>query len=71
MSKFGLFTLVSSSSGDWIGLYHDGKLITEGHSLSGREVLGLLGFKVEEKEAQEDWLEERGNLPQLLKDVKF
>jgi hypothetical protein len=71
MNKFGLFTIVSSSSGDWDGLYHDGKLVTEGHSLSVREVLTLLGFRVEEKEASEGWLEDHGSLPKNLKDVQF
>jgi hypothetical protein len=63
--------IVSSSSGDWSGLYKDGKLLIEDHSLRASEVLEVLGFEVERKEAEENWLEERGNLPKLLKDVKF
>jgi hypothetical protein len=65
------FVIVGSSSGDWYGLYRDGKLLTEGHSLDVEEVLSLLGFDVSQKEAAEDWLEDRGDLPKKLKDVKF
>jgi hypothetical protein len=63
--------MVSSSSGDWEGLYVDGVLFSEGHSLSSREVLSAAGIKLEEKNAAEGWLEEQGCLPTKLKDVKF
>ena len=65
------FVIVSSSSGDWEGLYKDGVLVTEGHSISNRDIFANLGVSVQEKEAAEGWLEERGNLPKNLSDVEF
>lgn len=35
-------TLVSGDDGDWIGMYVDGELKAEGHSLSERRVLEVL-----------------------------
>lgn len=63
--------MVSSSSGDWYGLYKDGKLVMEDHELSASQVLNALGIVIEHREAKEDWVENRGNFPVLLKDVKF
>jgi hypothetical protein len=44
MSKI---TLVASDDGDWIGLYKDGVLEAEGHSLNERQVLEALGIPYE------------------------
>ncbi len=37
--------IVSDAGGDWEGLYVNGRLMTEGHSLSVHEVLGVLGIE--------------------------
>ncbi len=37
--------LVECESGDWIGMYVDGKLKEEGHSLRPTDVLDALGVK--------------------------
>lgn len=58
--------LVSSFDGDWEGIYVDGKLKAEGHSLRADEILTAVGIKAEEKEAEID-----GCLPPELKKVKF
>lgn len=34
---------------DWTGLYIDGKLIIEGHSIRARDVVEALGYKYESK----------------------
>lgn len=62
------YTFVQSD--DWEGLYYQGNLIAEGHSLNARDVLDALDFRYNTKEANPNWLEERGDLPKLLKDVK-
>jgi hypothetical protein len=51
-----------SGGGDWVGLYVDGKLITEGHSISEEEMVRLLLPKADIKTlyGSED-LEEYGN----------
>jgi hypothetical protein len=65
------FTIVSSSSGDWEGLYKNNTLLIEDHTLNVQHVLKVLGIKVIEKCAEEEWLENRGRLPNHLSDVKF
>jgi len=54
------FTLVSSDQGDWIGLYRDGVLLNEGHSLSPREVLDALGLENESVEWGEEEFAKHG-----------
>ncbi len=39
--------IVSNDSGDWEGIYINGRLAAEGHSLTVYEVLGLLGIACE------------------------
>lgn len=56
---------------DWSGLYINGELKDEGHSLRVSEVLEILGFKVETFEADYDWLEEMGSLPKKFSQVKI
>jgi hypothetical protein len=55
---------------DWIGLYLDGKLVEEGHSLEPFHVLDALGIKHTYHAADIDWLHEEGCLPERLDDVK-
>lgn len=68
MSKIAL---VTSSDGDWEGLYVDGLLASEDHSIPARVVLGqLLRFGVTvnefiELEVDEKWLD-GGTLPELF-----
>jgi hypothetical protein len=52
--------LLKSGAGDWIGLYVDGKLKMEGHSLRLEDVLESIGIKAEAIEGSE-YLEEFGN----------
>ena len=61
---------------DWKGLYIDGKLAYENHSIDLQTFLWVLeknGIRldVECKDCDEDWLEHRGNLPKDLKEVRF
>jgi hypothetical protein len=59
--------LVHSTDGDWIGLYIDGKLVMEDHSLQESEVLEAVGIPVE----KELWVElPTGHCPDKLEDVK-
>ena len=63
--------LVFVHADDWSGLYIGGKLVTEGHSIEPEEVCSALGVAYKELWANDDWLNELGRLPKLLKDVKF
>lgn len=63
--------VVFVSGDDWEGLYIDGKLVLENHSLEPRQVLDKLGIKYERRDADAEWLADTGNLPQDLKDVEF
>jgi hypothetical protein len=60
-------TIVSGE--DWKGIYADGKLLSEGHSLNIREILENLGYDVDDFDVNQEWLENEG-LPKDLKKVK-
>lgn len=66
-------TYISSSNGDWCGIYIDDKLYTEGHSIPTWEWLQiiktLLIDTTKEYEVDGDWLEEGGKLPQSFGDI--
>ena len=60
---------------DWNGLYIDGKLEIENHSLSAYQALQTLSlnshdFQLDQIVADEEWLEQKGCLPEELSDVK-
>lgn len=57
-------------AGDWEGLYIDGKLYAEGHSLRASDVLDALDIPTETVTVDEEWMEDEGQLPDSLKDVK-
>ncbi len=60
---------------DWEGIYVDGKLMTEGHSIEISEAIWIginhKATKVETKFCDLGWLHDEGNLPQALADVKL
>jgi hypothetical protein len=56
---------------DWKGVYIDGKLRYEGHNIRPEELLKLLGINCRDFECDLNWLEDLGNLPEDLKDVKL
>lgn len=56
---------------DWEGMYINGELVAEGHSIEKDTVLTILGLEFNEDwTVDEDWLNERGRLPKKLSDVK-
>jgi hypothetical protein len=66
MAKIDIITL-----DDWEGVYLDGKLIDQGHSLDLREVLTTLGFHVESQYVIGEELDEFGNsFPTSLEEFK-
>lgn len=54
---------------DWIGVYINGELQAEGHSISTVELLEVLGVEHEQVSVDQEWIEDRGNLPANLADV--
>lgn len=62
--------------GDWCGIYGNGELVMEGHSLSALDVLEWVRDEhiaiesIATMQADEAWLEERGDLPKHIRDVK-
>lgn len=60
---------------DWEGIYIDGKLVSEGHSHDTVEAIKLALkhtiTSVETKYADSKWLDDEGNLPTDLRDVKL
>jgi hypothetical protein len=56
---------------DWSGLYVDGVLKLEGHSLEPRMVIEVItGEYPESIWADREWAAERGSFPDLLEEVK-
>lgn len=55
---------------DWEGLYINGRLIEQSHHIRLDEVLAHLGIKCVCYYPDDAWLEERGDLPENLDDVK-
>lgn len=59
---------------DWTGMYIDGVLVEEGHSISPYRAIEAVICKevtsLYRVEANNEWLQEVGNLPKYLKDVK-
>lgn len=56
---------------DWEGIYVDGELKAEGHSLTKHDILTAVGqTNYISIEADEEWLDKECYLPLNLKDVK-
>lgn len=70
--------IAESPSGDWEGLYIKGKLFIEGHSISrydfikALEKAGVLKKNsIESYNVDEAWIEQVGQLPKKLEEVKW
>lgn len=62
--------VIVSNGDDWEGLYIDGKLVTENHRLSPRDVLNALGLTLERKHVSTEYLGgEVVSLPQNIKEI--
>lgn len=65
---------LKSESGDWIGMYINGNLVREGHSLSEFDVLEEMkpfmpSLELSSTTRDEKWFEEHGNrCPQIFHD---
>lgn len=57
---------------DWCGLYADGYLQEEGHSLDWPWVLKRLGIDIESEWAMK-WMDDegRGHMPELLSEISY
>lgn len=64
-SPFMNIQFVTSTDGDWEGMYIDGKLVAEGHSVSPYEIFAQLlkhipGLTYSSQEKNEEWFEKHG-----------
>lgn len=65
--KHGTITIVSGE--DWKGVYKNGRLITEGHTINIGELISVLGFGGPAYiSVDQAWLEQNG-LPKNLRDL--
>ena len=62
--------IVLAIADDWSGIYVDGTLKYEGHSLSPTNVMDSIGVPHEAVYPDNKWLESIGNLPLKLSDIK-
>ena len=60
-----------SNGDDWEGIYINGRLVAQGHTIEISEVLMSLGYEVVDKLTEEGWLEDQGYLPENITDVVF
>lgn len=63
--------IVIVDADDWAGLYIDGKLVYEGHSIDYRQVFKHLNIDYSRKEADFEWMDEVGRLPENLSEVEL
>ncbi len=61
--------LLLLQSDDWDGLFIDGKLVTEGHSISLYKFCKILGIKVDFKEVDDEYMYEMGSFPENLDEI--
>ena len=55
---------------DWEGIYYNGELLNEGHSINLTDVLIKLGYTIENKQvSEEEWEELGDSCPEKLEDV--
>ena len=54
---------------DWEGLYINGKLVSQDHKITIKELAAHINLDIELKEVDYDWFE--GNFPEDLNEVKF
>lgn len=62
--------LVLYNNDDWVGLYSNGKLLDEGHSISLDQFCHYVGIELTRRTADDEWLTERGGFPDNIEDVK-
>lgn len=67
--------MVFAQGDDWMGIYIDGVLQMEGHSISPLEAVQFaVGYGVRHAKSLEvdlDWLHDRGDLPAEFDDVQW
>lgn len=63
--------VVITRGDDWEGLYIDGVLYYQGHSITAYEVLLALQIPHKSVEVNVDWLEVYGEYPVYFRDVVF
>ena len=64
--------LILMRGDDWEGIYYEGKLLYQGHSINWYDVLKKLGYATKLKyiESEEDWKELGWSLPENIEDVQ-
>jgi hypothetical protein len=67
MSKKKKITIIQDNSGDWMGIYIDGKLEAENHSYDATDMMDILDIEYEEH-----WIDmEDSRLPATLAEIKL
>ncbi len=67
--------MIIAESDGWIGIYVNGDLITEDHSIQPHEAVDIaIEYDVTEVEREyvnQDWMDDLGAFPRNIKDVKW
>lgn len=62
-------TLVHDEYGDWVGVYVDGKLVYENHSIGDTMLLEEIGVDFTHFDVSGIWLEAQLGLPENLEEI--
>lgn len=54
---------------DWEGLYVDGRLACEGHSVTLQDLARVVGLQLVCSDVDGQWLDDQGQLPELLSEI--
>lgn len=64
-----MITFVSNDD-DWEGVYINGELAAEGHSISAQDLADVLSLEFQSIYVSNEWLgDEVGNLPENINDI--
>lgn len=54
---------------DWEGLFVDGRLVTEGHSLTAEDIIRGLKLDYNSGWINQEWMEDHGSFPYDVNDI--
>ncbi len=58
-----------AQEGDWEGIYVDGVLKAQGHTLDNGQILEAIGVSARHIDVKTEWIENAGHLPENLSDI--
>lgn len=63
--------LVEVRTEGWVGIYKDGELLAEDENLSPKQILEVLGYEFRSVDADPQWLDQIGSLPESVSEIEL